>query len=54
MKKYKPTIKKKPVPKKTTPAPKKNSANTAESGDELVDPDQAPQDKVVETNDQDT
>ena len=54
MKKYKPIAKKKPGPKKTNPAPKKNSANAAESGEELVDPNQTPQDKVVETNDQDT
>ena len=54
MKKYKPATKKKTGPKKATPAPKKNQAKPAESGEELADPDQTPQDKVVETHDHDT
>ena len=52
MKKYKPP-KKKPATKNTATAAKKSQASTAESGEDTVDPNQTPKDKVVETNDQD-
>ena len=54
MKKYKPAVKKKTGLKKSAPVTKKNQAKQAEAGEELVDPDQTPQDKVVETHDHDT
>ena len=53
MKKYKPIPKKKPATKNTAPAAKKSQASAAESGEDTVDPNQTPKDKVVETNDQD-
>lgn len=51
MKKYRPSKKKPPA--KTATAAKKSQASGAESGEDTVDPDQTPKDKVVETNDQD-
>ena len=52
MKKYKPP-KKKPATKNTATAAKKSQTSAAESGEDTVDPNQTPKDKVVETNDQD-
>ena len=52
MKKYKPIPKKKPATR-IAPAAKKSQASAAESGEDTVDPNQTPKDKVVETNDQD-
>ena len=52
MKKYKPS-KKKPATKNTATAARKSQASAAESGEDTVDPNQTPKDKVVETNDQD-
>jgi len=51
MKKYRPSKKKPPT--KTATAAKKSQASGAESGEDTVDPDQTPKDKVIETNDQD-
>ena len=53
MKKWKPPVKKKTGPKKVAPVPNKNPAKPPEGENDIVEVEQTPQDKVIETHDND-